>query len=173
MYDMEIVEKTIGNALEIEENVSMMKMSKVMGRDFTDIMDYLKEHECSMGEAPYSRYVDINWEHETADDLLNRVVHFGEMFTKKWHFYCGMSTPNEVEGNDHMMMRHYDAQKYLKAIHMGPYQDVGKVYTEMYKFIKDHNMTAMPEAIEFYMNDPKEVKKSEIETVILVPVMAN
>jgi predicted transcriptional regulator YdeE len=173
MYDMEVVEKSLGNALEIEENVSMMKMSKAMGKDFMEIMNYMKDHEYQMGEAPYSRYVDINWEHQTSDNMLEKIINFGEMFTKKWHFYCGWASSDHIEGNDHMLTRHYDMQKYLKAVHVGSYQEVGKVYKEMYKYIKEHNMTPMPESIEFYMNDPSEVKKTELETMILVPIMMN
>lgn len=173
MYNMEVIERNIGNALEIEENVHMMKMPKVMGKDFMEIMDYMKEQNYEMDGVPYSRYVDMDWEHETADKMLDKLIHFGEMFTKKWHFYCGMATPSEIAGNEHMMEKHYEMQRYLKAIHIGPYQEVGKVYTEMYKYMKENNMTPMPESIEFYMNDPREVKKTEIETMILVPVMIN
>ena len=62
--DFEILEKEIGTVVESEETAPIWKMPKIMGRDFHRLMDYVKSQHSELVDAPYSHYVDIQWEKE-------------------------------------------------------------------------------------------------------------
>nr|NQU89766.1 GyrI-like domain-containing protein [Bacteroidota bacterium] len=165
--NFEIITREIGHVVEIEENVPIWKMPKVMGKNFHRIMDYLKTNNAECTDAPYARYLDINWEEQMSKGMIANLV---GMFTKKWHFMTGMPSSVKLEGEYGIKPGFIEGQKYVKAIHKGPYQKVGETYKNMYNWIKQQGLTAAPESIEFYMNDPGKVKKEDIETVVLIPV---
>jgi len=165
--NFEIITREIGHVVEIEETVSMMKLPKVMGSDFQKILEFLKSNKAESMDAPYARYLDINWEAQTTKSMMANMI---ELFTKKWHFMTGMPTSEKLEDKDMMKSRFFAERKYAKAIHMGPYQNVGKTYKNLFNWIKQQGLNAAPESIEFYMNDPGKVKKADLETVVLIPV---
>jgi len=164
---VEIVTKEIGNVIGIEENVGMMKIPQAMGRDLTMMTEYMKKNNVNCAEPPYSRYLEINWKVQMN---MSKFAGFMAMFTKKWRFMVGMPTPAKMEGKGVMKSGFYPSQSYVKAIHRGPYHKVGKTYTEMYKWLTAKGLKAMPESIEFYLNDPHNTKKEDLETMVLVPV---
>lgn len=164
---VEIVTKEIGNVIEIEENVGMMKIPQAMGRDLTMITEYMKKNNVKCAEPPYSRYLEINWKVQMN---MSKFASFMAMFTKKWRFMVGMPTSVKMESQGVMKTGFYKTQRYVKAIHRGPYQNVGKTYTEMYKWLTANGLKALPESIEFYLNDPHNTKKADLETLVLIPV---
>lgn len=164
---IEIITKEIGNVIEIEENVGMMKIPQVMGKDLKMIGEYLESNNVTCIEAPYSRYLDINW---TVQMNMSKFASFMAMFTKKWRFMVGMPTSAKMEGKVVMKSGFYPLQSYVKAIHRGPYHKVGKTYTEMFKWLTAKGLKAKPESIEFYLNDPRTTKKEDLETMVLIPV---
>ena len=91
---IEIITREIGNVIEIEENVSMLKIPQVMGRDLTMITEYMKSNNVKCAEPPYSRYLDINWKVQMN---MSKFASFMAMFTKKWHFMVGMPTPVKMD----------------------------------------------------------------------------
>lgn len=52
MDDIEIIEKEIGDVIEIEERVPVWKMPSVMSKDFNLILEYLKSKGVNCKEAP-------------------------------------------------------------------------------------------------------------------------
>jgi len=58
----------------------------------------------------------------------------------------------------------------VKGIHLGPYENVAKVYIAIEKFIKDNDLDIIGYPWEVYFNDPMKVKPEEIETHIFFPV---
>ncbi len=164
---IEIITREIGNVIEIEENVSMMKMPQVMGRDLTMITEYMKANNVKCAEPPYSRYLDINWKVQMN---MSKFANFMAMFTKKWHFMVGMPTSVKMESQGVMQTGLYPSQRYVKATHFGPYHKVGNTYAEMYKWLTAKGLKALPESIEFYLNDPHTVKKEDLETLVMIPV---
>lgn len=164
---IEIVEKEFGNVIEIEQIVSMMKMPMTMGQDFTALSEYMKETGAECTVAPYARYVDIDWEAESNAGFFKM---FFSMFTKKWHFFSGMTFDKELTAKGSMVPGKMEKRKYVTATHYGPYQNVGKLYKAMYLWAKKEGLEVEPESMEFYMNDPSKVKKSELETILYIPL---
>ena len=164
---IEIIEKENGNALEIYEEISMMQMSKVMGSDYTKILDYLKSQNSEMLGAPYARYLDIDWEKETNKGFFGILK---DIFAKKWKIQIGMISSGKLDAKENIKPAVYENKKYVKTIHKGPYQKVGATYKALYAYIKENNLNPENESFEFYLNDPKETKKEELETEVLIPL---
>ncbi|MBU0473767.1 MAG: GyrI-like domain-containing protein [Bacteroidetes bacterium] len=164
---IEIVEKEIGHVLEIEENASMLKLPSLMGKDLTLILDYMKEKNVTPEEAPYGRYLDIDWDSQMKKGLLADMI---DVFTKKWHFTVGFPTQRELEQSGNIKHKFFEKKKYVQTTHMGPYQKVGKTYKSMYIWAKNENLELENISIEFYLNDPKETKKNDLKTLVLIPI---
>ncbi len=126
--DIDIVEKEIGNVVEIEECSAMWKMPMILGKDFQKLLDCLKSQNAECAEAPYTRYVDVDWDSEMGK---SKFAMFLEIFTKKWHFFAGMPTSSEVEDQGECKTSSIGMRKYVKTVHMGPYQKVGATYKKM------------------------------------------
>ena len=163
--NFEIIEKEIGNVVEIEETVSMMKLPTVMGNDFKRIMEYIKSNNSECTGAPYARYLDIDWEKQTSKSMLANIF---DAFTKKWHFMVGVPSSTQLAGEEELKPKYIETQNYAKAIHIGPYQKVGKTYKNLYAWIKAQNLSAVGESIEIYINNPRETKKEDLETIVLI-----
>ncbi len=164
---IEIVEKEIGFVIEIEEKASTFKLPLVMGKDLKQISEYLKENNVNSKNAPYARYLDINWDVQTQKGMLANLI---DLFTKKWHFLNGFTTPTKLEAKDNMKTDLIKLNKYVQTTHLGPYQKVGDTYKKMYAWAKGQNLELVGESIEFYLNDPRETKKEFLETLVLIPI---
>jgi effector-binding domain-containing protein len=167
MDEIEIVEKEIGAVIEIEERVSVWKMQSVMSKDFKSIMEYLKSKGVDGKEAPYARYLDIDWDLEMKRGAL---ADFIRVLTKQWHFQVGIPTATMTEGADNLICRRIQNKKFVKAFHYGPYRKIGVTYKKMYAWARDRDLSFESESIEFYLNDPRETKKESLKTMVLIPV---
>lgn len=164
----EVVEKAIGPVLEIEEYVSMWRMPGTFARDYKRIADYLESQGAECVDMPYARYLDMDWEVE-----LNRgkLATFFSLLTRKWHFFAGMPTSILVPGEAELRSRVYRSRHYVRGVHLGPYQKCGETYKALYDWATSQNLLLKNEAIECYVNDPREVDKADIETMILIPLL--
>lgn len=167
---MKVVEKSIGYVVEIERLVPMMKMPKIMGADYKAIFKYLSENgiEPSIHTMPYTRYLDIDWESQMKKGAL---ANFIEVFTKKWHFLDGIQSPKKLPDKDDFVSNRFTKKRYLRAMHYGPYQKVSETYKKMWNFAQENNLSLESESIEFYLNDSTTVKKEDIETEVLIPLV--
>jgi effector-binding domain-containing protein len=167
MEDIEIIEKEIGDVIEIEERVPVWKMPFVMSKDFNLILEYLKSKDVDCKEAPYARYINIDWELEMKKGAF---ANFVGLLTKKWHFRVGMPTSMKIEGANDLKDRQIQNKKYVKTIQYGPYQDVGATYKKMYAWAKSQNLDFENESLELYLNNPKVTDKERLKTMVLIPV---
>lgn len=163
----EVVEKTIGPVLEIEECVKVWRMPATFTRDYKRIANYLDTHGAECVDMPYARYLDMDWEVE-----LNRgkLATFLAMLTKKWHFFAGMPSSKQVPGEGELISRVYPGQRFVRGVHRGPYQECSATYRALFEWAGSQGLSLKNEAIECYVNDPHEVDKADIETVILIPL---
>ncbi len=168
--DIEIIDKEIGNVLEIEENIPMWKMPSTMGSDFKAILEYIQKHGNVNTESPYARYLGIEWESQINKGFLTNLI---EVFTKKWHFQSGIPVSKKIKATSPMKSTFLGNAQYVKTIHHGPYHKVGDTYKKMYTWAIGQNLELVDESIEFYLNDPREVKKEELETMVLIPITNN
>lgn len=165
--EFEVIEKVIGPAIEIEERISVWCMPATFGRDYKRIAEYLRSQGAECIDMPYARYLDMDWDVE-----LNRgkLATFFSLLTKKWHFFAGMPSSKELTGEGDLKSKVHTSQRYVRGIHRGPYRECGATYKVLFQWAKDQGVTLKNEAIECYVNDPNEVNKADIETVILIPL---
>jgi effector-binding domain-containing protein len=165
--DFEIIEKSIGHAIEIEENAPAWRMPATFGRDYQRIAEYLNTHGAEILDFPYARYQDMDWGVE-----LNRgkLATFFSLFTKKWHFFVGMPSSVALPGKDDLKSITHGSQRYVRGVHRGPYKDCSGTYKALFSWAQDKGLALKNEAIECYVNDPREVDEADIETVILIPL---
>jgi len=167
IHEFEVIEKAIGPVIEIEECVKMWRMPGTFGRDYKRISDYLTSHGAECVDMPYARYQDMDWEHELS---RGKLATFFSLLTKKWHFFAGMPTAKPLPGEGELKSQVLASQRYARAVHRGPYQKCSATYKALYDWAKSQGLSLDNEAIECYVNDPHEVDKADIETVILIPV---
>jgi effector-binding domain-containing protein len=165
--EFEIIEKTLGSVVEIEERVPVWRMPATFGRDFQRIANYLESHSAEVVGIPYSRYVDMNWEKELNGGKL---ATFFTMFTKQWHFFVGMPASKPVAGEGVLKSQELGSQRYARAVHRGPYKECGATYKALFDWVKAQGLSLQNQAIECYANDPNEVAEADLETVILIPL---
>ena len=166
--EFEIVEKEIGATLEIEKRAPIWKMPSVMGRDYRRLSEYLKSQDCESSGAPYTRYLDIDWETQLSH---NPIANLLGMFTKKWRFQVGMPTSRELVGEGDIKASVIEKKRYVRALHRGPYKKVGKTYAGMYVWMKKNGLSPGDESIESYLNDPTETGQEDAETLVLIPIV--
>ncbi|MDH5392460.1 MAG: GyrI-like domain-containing protein [Gammaproteobacteria bacterium] len=169
MKEFEIMEKEIGPVVEIEESVHVWQMPKTFGRDYEMINNYLVSNAAECTGMPYARYVDMQWQKEVNRGLLANI--FAVLF-KKWHFFAGLPGSKVVQSSGPLLSRQINSQKYVRALHKGPYKDVGPTYKALYEWSLAQGLALKNEAIECYLNDPAKVKPADIETEILIPISA-
>ena len=163
----EVVEKAIGPVVEIEEYARVWRMPATFARDYKRITDYLATQGAECVDMPYARYLDMDWEVE-----LNRgkLAAFFSLLTKKWHFFAGMPASKPVPGEAELKSQVLSSQRFVRGVHRGPYQKSDATYKALFDWATAQNLSLQNEAIECYVNDPHEVDKADIETVILIPL---
>lgn len=163
-----VMEKVFGPVLEIEERAKMWQMPATFTRDYKRIADYLASQGAECIDMPYARYVDMDWERE-----LNRgkLATFFSLLTKTWHFFAGMPASKDLPGAGDLKSQVLANRRYVRAVHKGPYQECGATYKALYDWAASQGLSLMNEATECYVNDPREVDKADLETIILIPVM--
>ena len=165
--NFEIINQSIGPVIEIEERVPVWKMPATFGRDYKSISEYISSQEAEIAGMPYARYQNMDWDVE-----LNRgkLATFFSLFTKRWHFFVGMPCSRELIAKDKLQSKTIPSQRYVKGTHFGPYKECSATYKALFEWATSQGVTLQNEALESYVNDPAEVKESEIETIILIPL---
>ncbi|MBU0561644.1 MAG: GyrI-like domain-containing protein [Bacteroidetes bacterium] len=164
---VEIVERELTYTLEVNENAQMWKLPKIIGQSYRSIMDYSSKKNNEITEAPFVRYLNINWEEMEKD---SKIVMFMKMFSRKWNMLIGFPLNNKLDGEGKIEAGMIPAGRYLKSMHRGPYQKVGDTYKAMQSFGKKESLQFKGESIEFYLNDPQITKKEDLETIVLIPL---
>lgn len=165
--EFELVERAIGPVIEIEESVRVWRMPATFGRDFKRIANYMAMQGTECSDMPYAHYLDMDWQAELQRGKISTLI---ATVIKKWHFFAGIPVLKAVQGQGELRTRIIPAQHYVRGVHHGPYQQCAVTYRAMHEWAKTQGLQFKNEAYEFYVNDPREVEKADIETIILIPV---
>ena len=165
--NIEIVEKEIGNVLEIQENANMFQMPKLFKKNLMKIFDYLQANNASDEKClPYGRYINTQWNCETKKSFISKI----KMMFKKWDIRIGIQATAKLNNENNIKYDFINKRKYVKSIHTGPYHKLGSTYEEMISWSLENNITLDDQAIEMYLNDPETVKKEDLKTEILMAI---
>ncbi len=165
-----VIKREKQHALCISEIVGTMKLGKVMGPAYENILEHFKNNEVELGEKdiPFTVYKNIEW-----DRLKKKgfIVTIQMMFFQKWDLDIGIPCPESVKGNDKAREMYLEPGQYIRLIHNGPYMKVGDTYKKIQSYAGEQNLSLKNYSIEFYLNDPREVSADQLETEVLVPIL--
>ena len=81
--------------------------------------------------------------------------------------------PNSVDASGGLLTRVIPRATVVRALHVGPYDQLGAAYQAIEEWIGDHHMSAAGPYRERYLNAPDEVASpAEYRTEIELPVVA-
>jgi effector-binding domain-containing protein len=164
-----IVDKDVEYTLEIEKNIAMWKMPQEIGQGYKAIVDYLKEKGLEPSGIPYVHYLNIDWSSVGRRNKLKSIL---QIFTRKWRLRIGFPVQERIEGNDYIEAGNIPAGRYIQALHRGPYEGLEATYGELRDWAGKQNLRLANETIEKYPSNPQTVKKQDLQTIVLVPVLA-
>lgn len=160
-----VVELQAQPVVVVEKVASTMTMPFLMGKTYSHLLQYIKSKGTTMEGMPYAMYKNVNWQKVTG--LKGFWANLKMMF-HKWDFDIGMPVATAIEGDGDIVAKTLPAGPYLKATHYGPYQSVSKTYDKMMAYATDNSLNIGEFAFEMYINDPRQVKKEEIETEVYI-----
>lgn len=166
---IEMVEKKIGPVIEIEENSTILKMSDRLGTDYSLLYTYLEDNNVDTKEAmPYTHHIDLDW--EEAVHKKSGLKTMIDLFTRKQHYFAGVSTGKKLQDKKRIVTDDYMTTKCVHCTHTGPYKEMGEAYEAMVEWAHSHDVVLRNEAFEFYLNEPNSVSESELKTEVVIPV---
>ncbi len=167
--NIEVIEKEIGPVIEIEEKGFMLKMYDQLGVDYSMLFDYLDKNEVDVKEAmPYTHLIDLDWNEETR--LKSGVKSVVELFTRKKHYFAGVSTGKMLPDHSRIVSDDYVKTECIHCTHTGPYKGVGETYRAMVQWAQSRNLRLRNEAFEFYLNSPAMVSQEDLRTEVVIPI---
>ncbi|MBS1524772.1 MAG: GyrI-like domain-containing protein [Bacteroidetes bacterium] len=125
-------------------------MAGVFGKDYGELMQFVQRHQLqAMKFVAFYRTTHQPW-------LIDVAVEVNQM-------------PAELNGR--IQSRVQKGGKVMIAHIWGPYNQVGKAYLEIQKWLKENNQKAREAPFEVYVNDPSAVKDpSKIQTDVYQPI---
>jgi effector-binding domain-containing protein len=167
MPEVRIVEREKQAVLELEIITRMQQMAKRMETGFLELLEVLEANGLCMTEAPYARYIGIDWKTQMRRDRLGNLL---DMFFKKWHLRVGVHLTEEILPSGEFLRGKLENTKYLELTHIGPYQKSTESYKKIWEFAQANNLQLLDEASEYYLNNPRVTPPEQLETRIMVPV---
>ncbi len=168
--DIRIEQQPPLDALEITRNAPMWKIPKLLSEDFPRLDKHITAKGGTCTGAPYVRYMEIDWQQMRNCGPLRMLW---LMLTSKQPMRIGMAVEAPVEGDGEIEAVAIESQAYVRTIHKGPYQKVGDTYNEIVDWAEANDVELADYTMENYINDPTTVAKEDIETLILIPVVAS
>jgi effector-binding domain-containing protein len=84
---------------------------------------------------------------------------------------CGVPLEEAIAGDDTFMASETPGGKAVKAVHMGPYDELTKTYEALEQYMKVMKYEPIGLAYEVYVNDPnEEPDPTKWETHIFFPI---
>ncbi|MDA3863189.1 MAG: GyrI-like domain-containing protein [Deltaproteobacteria bacterium] len=169
MSDVKVVNSDSFHSLVISDVVGTFKLGKVMGPAYTDLMAQIEKQGVELTDAsiPFTIYRKIDWDSFDKKGVISMIK---MMFFKKWHIDMGIPVPKSLEDTDKIKNMEVPGGKFLETIHTGPYHKVAKTYDKIKEYADSSGHQLQDYTIEFYLNDPREVKPQEIKTKVQVPI---
>ncbi len=163
MDDIVIAVKTLPakSYLSIKGNVRSLCLYCFFKKSFTTLMNKVAETETT---EYFSRFRNVDWEGCQQKGFWA----FIKMMFMKWDLEACVSVPEavEMEGLDY---RETQEMETIQTIHTGSYYKVGEAYNRILEYAKQKNLKVSDGSFEFYLNDPKEVKTEDLQTLVVVP----
>jgi len=87
----------------------------------------------------------------------------------KWNL--GFTVSNDAKVQSPLKKTEFKHKTVAVYLHIGPYENTGKAYDKIFKYVKDHGYKITRPTYEKYLNDPRQVRPEELKTEVIVPVV--
>ncbi len=85
-------------------------------------------------------------------------------------FEIGVPIRGAAQGTEDITIKTFPAQSVLSAIHKGPFNQIGSVYSALMEYIENNRYEVVSPPTELLLNNPMEVAESELLTEVRFPV---
>ena len=164
---MNIEQMPFQKALTLTSKCKIWSLSKTMKSSFLTLGAFCEEKKLVSPNVPFACYYNVDWEKLIS---LGPITMFMGMFSQIWHFDCGIPVTKFPEVEHSFQQKSYPYQRVVSITHHGPYHKISTSYKQLYNELKSQGLSAESAAFELYLNDPRKVKPSQLETKILIPI---
>lgn len=164
---IEVVDRSLGAALEIEERCSVFKLPALLGQHYGSIQTFAQQAGVEVVNMPYARYLNIDWDKEAKRGALGGIK---QMLFEKMHFVAGRFVDSPSAGQAPVVAHDFGTRCYLRTFHVGPYVQVGKTYKRLTQYAADQHLALVNYSIEHYIDDPTTVDKAQLRTDVMIPL---
>lgn len=124
------------------------------GKHYVEIAKWLKQKQLKITGPP------LGWFYDNPEDVP----------ANKLRSDVGIPFQGEAKPEGKIQIKKVPAQEVLYAMHKGPYREVGPTYAALFQYAKEKGYVPLECPIEIYLNDPAQVKESELLTEVQLPV---
>lgn len=166
-FKAEVENLPFQKALCIKSECKVFKLPSIMSQSFLKLDAFVKEKHITPCGVPFAFYDKIDWDNLVTQSAFKM---FLESFTRLWSFHCAIPIEGVASENEEIKIQDYNYSKVAACLHVGPYHKVGESYKKLYHWIQSQGYEALPYSFESYLNDPRQCKKSELQTKLMIPL---
>lgn len=167
--EISVVQKEERTALCISDRVGVMKIAKIAGPAYTEILESLKKQGITPQESdiPFTLYRQVDWSCFAKGGFIQMIK---MLFFTKLNLEMGIPCPDSAVASGRIEKKKIEAGKFIRTIHHGPYKKLGDTYNKALAFAATENLTLKDYSVEFYLNDPCITPEKELRTELLLPI---
>lgn len=140
------------NAVVIKLQVPTKEIGSKMTELYSKLFSFIGTKGINPSGSPFAVYYDYNPEGNTT-------------------FEVGVPINVVIQGNEEIIYKEYPSMKVISCLSIGPYSNLGSVYGNLMKHIKDNNLQVNGASWEIYLTDPmKEKDPNKYQTLIYFPI---
>jgi len=165
MNDIQIKQLNKMSYISIRGNVPTYRIGGFFKKSFATLLSELPEYTAD--NQFFARYHNVDWIGAKKKGFIS----FIRMMFMKWDVEVCISVKERPKRLlvDIGFVELQEIKNTLQAIHQGSYCKVSKTYGKILDKAKKENINLLNESFEFYLNDPRIVKKDELKTLVIVP----
>jgi effector-binding domain-containing protein len=150
MSGIEIITTQAQASIALREKVKVKDISQAMGRLYGEIYGYMEKKGIPLAGPPFAYY--HAWSEQEVD------------------LECGFPTVGTVKGEGRFETFTLPSVRAVVGMHIGPYPDIVKTYTEVQKWMKENAHQPADQMWEVYLNDPSITPPEKLMTQIVWPL---
>ena len=150
LYQCELRDRPAQPTLAIRTRAAVQDLPRVLGPAWGAIMQYAGSLGVLPSGAPFVAYHNM--------DMQDLDIEIGFPFAQ------------ELAGQGNIQAGAIPGGKVATCMHIGPYDQVGRAYDALQKWLEANSYLPVGVAYEFYLNDPQTTPPSELLTQVVFPL---
>lgn len=168
MQKVEIVSRDTIKGLETVQSAKMFSIPSVMKKSFSLLRQELTTQSCDNKEntVVYTRYKNVDLKAMDCMGFFQKLL--GMFDTMKMDI--GISVKGFDYTKSDFQNGEIKAGNYVQYLHIGPYSKMYQAYDKLTKYVVENDIDIENETYDIYLNNPQEVPKEELETIVMVKI---